>query len=263
MKRRLGGLLLLAVLVPACKAAGPKAAPGAPTPPPEAFRSYIAELRVLRHRGDERSLTLAPAQKLGGACDVAVRVRGTSFESGTARFALDTVGSPSVGGREAKCRRLHPGIDLVLSGFAAEPAEAEVKARVDEILPTPEAYLKAKGVAFDRPADRLPAEVASQLPDATHQERALARAVSAWPKTLLSVNPWVHDPRVRHEGLVDVEAVIGADGRLYNPRVVTSLSPTHEEAVESALLFWRFEPARRGGEPVGARIPLRLVLRVD
>ena len=68
--------------------------------------------------------------------------------------------------------------------------------------------------------------------------------------------------RARYERLVDFEAVVGTDGRLHRPRVRTSLDPAHESAVLSTLPLWRCEPARGADAPVGARIPLQLVLRV-
>jgi hypothetical protein len=68
--------------------------------------------------------------------------------------------------------------------------------------------------------------------------------------------------RGRHERLVGFEAVVGTDGRLHRPQVKVSIDRAHEAAIQSALSFWRFEPARRADGPVGARVPLEIVLRV-
>ncbi len=263
MKRPLSGALLLGLLLPACRAAGPKAPPGAPVAP-DLLGSYVGESRLLRHRGDERNLSLKARDRPAGECDVAVRVRKAAFEKGAARFSLDTVGLPSLGGREPRCKRVHPGTQLVLTGFPAAPAASQVTARVDAVLQTPEAYLRSKGIRFDRPAGKPPAEVASETVDAKGEERQLAQKLTAWPSPLLSVNPYYHDPskRVRHEGLVEFDAIVGTDGRLYRPRLKTPLDETHESAVVSALSFWRFEPARRGDSLVGARVSSRLVLRI-
>jgi hypothetical protein len=264
MNRSRYGLLLLALLVPACKAGGPKGPPGAPAPPPDLLRPYEGASRLLRARGDERALTLRAGERLIGACDVAVRIRSVAFDKGTARFALDTLGTPKVGERGVTCKRVEPGIQLALTGFPSGPVTPEVTAHIDEVLATPEAYLRAKGTAFDHPQGEAPSEVASQLPDAGEGERRLARAVVAWPQLLLSVDPTYRDPsgRVRYEGLVEIEAVVGTDGRLYRSKIKTSLSSAHEGAVLAALPLWRFEPARRADTPVGARIPLRVVFRV-
>jgi hypothetical protein len=264
MKRSWYGLLLLALLAPACKSAGPKAPPAAPTSPPELLRPYEGALLVLLHKGDERALTLKAGESLTGACDVAVRVKTVAFETGTARFALEMVGPPRVGERRVKCRRLEPVIQLSLTGFPSGAVTPEVTARVDEVLLTPEAYLRAKGIAFDRPPGDPPSEVASQQPDANEAERRLARGVVAWPRRLLSVDSTYRDPsgRVRYEKLVEFEAVVGTDGRLHRPQLKTSPDRAHEAALMSAMPFWRFEPARRADAPVGARIPLEIVFRV-
>ena len=102
------------------------------------------------------------------------------------------------------------------------------------------------------------------MPDASEAERRLARAVAAWPRPLLSVDATYRDPsgRARHERLVGFEAVVGTDGRLYKPQVKVSVDRPHDAAIQSALSFWRFEPARRAEGPVGARVPLEIVLRV-
>jgi hypothetical protein len=258
------GLLLLALLAPACKTAGPEAPPAAPAPLPDLLRPYEGARRVLAQKGDERAITLKAGAALVGTCDVAVRVRSVAFETGTARFALETQGLPRVGERRVTCKRLEPEIQLVLTGLPSGPVTPEGTARVDEVLLTPEAYLRAKGSAFDLPPGDPPAEVASQLSDATDSERRLARGVLAWPRRLLSVDSTVRDPsrRLRYERLVAFEAVVGTDGRLHRPQIKTSLDAAHEAAIESVLSFWRFEPARRGDAPVGARVPLEVVLRV-
>lgn len=263
MKRSWYGLLLLALLAPACKSA-PKAPPSAPAPLPDLLRPYEGALRVLPHKGDEKALTLKAGQSLTGACDVAVRVRSVAFANGTARLSLETVGLPRVGQRRSKCKRLEPGMQLALTGLPSGPVTPQVTARIDEVLLTPEAYLRAKGTAFEHPQGGAPTEVASQLPDASEGERRLARAVVAWPRRLLAVDATHRgdSKRGRHERLVGFEAVVGGDGRLYRPQVKVSVDRAHEAMLQDALSFWRFEPARRSDAPVGARVPLEIVLRV-
>ena len=264
MSRAWHVLLSLALLAPACKTAGPKSPPAPPAPPPDLLRPYEGASLVLLHQGDAPALTLKAGQRLAGECDVAVRVRSVAFDKGEARFALEAVGQPKVGERGVTCKRTEPTIQLVLTGFSPGPPTPEVTARVDEVLLTPEAYLRAKGTAFDRVPGDPPSEVASQLTDANDGERKLARGVVAWPRVLLSVDPTHPAPkgRAHYERLVDFEAVVGPDGRIHRPQVKTSLDAAHESAVLEALPFWRFEPARRGDTPVAARVALRLVLRV-
>jgi len=257
-------LLSLALLAPACKTAGPKVPPAPPAPLPDLLRPYEGALRVLPHKGDVRALTVKLGESLAGDCDVAVRVRSVVFDEGVARFALETLGLPRVGESRVRCKRLEPELQLALTGFPSGPVTPEVTARIDEVLPTPEAYLRAKGTAFDRPPGQAPSEVASQLADASEGERRLARVTVAWPQPLLSVEALSHAPKKgpRFERLVAIEAIVGTDGRLYHPQVKTSLGPAQETAVLVALLLWRFEPARRADGPVGARVPVEALLRV-
>jgi hypothetical protein len=260
MKRSWSVPLALSLLLPACQTA-PKA-PAAVTPAPELLRPYQGALRLLPHQGDVRVLTLAPGRPVAGACDVAVRVHSVSFAKGEARFALEMLGQPKVGDRSVTCKRLEPTIQLTLTGLPGELGP-DVTARIDETLLTPEAYLKAKGTAFDRPM-AAPTEVASRLNDASDDERKAARGVVAWPQPLLSVEPLSRAPKKRahYERLVDFEAVVGTDGRLHRPRVRTSLDPALERLVLDVLPLWRLEPARRAGGPVAARVALQLALRV-
>ena len=253
--------LALSVLLPACQTA-PKTPPVAAGPPPELLRPYQGALRLLPHQGDVRVLTVAAGRLLAGACDVAVRLTSVTFDEGEARFALEMLGQPKVGDRGVTCKRLEPAIRLTLTGLPAQ-LNPEVTARIDEVLLTPEAYLKAKGTAFDRPAAE-PTEVASRLTDASDDERKAARGVVAWPTPLLSVDSLqkAAKKRPRYERLVDFEAVVGKDGRLYRPRVKSSLDPALESVVVGVLPLWRFEPARRADGPVAARVAQRLVLGV-
>ncbi len=264
MKRSLVGLLLLSLLGPGCKTGGPKAPAGPPAPPPDLLRPYEGALRVLPHKGDVRALTVKAGENLAGDCDVAVRVRSVVFDKGAARLALETLGLPRVGESRGRCKRLEPDLQLVLTGFPSGPVTPEVTARIDEVLLTPEAYLRAKGTAFDRPPGVAPSEVASTLADASEAERRLARVTVAWPQPLLSVEALSHAPKkgAHFERLVAIEAVVGTDGRLYRPVVKTSLGPAQETAVLVALLLWRLEPARRADGPVGARVSLEAALRI-
>ena len=263
MKSSKPAFLLLALLVPACQTAPKKPASG-PAALPDLLRPYEGALRVLPGRADEKALTLKPGDVLTGACDVAVKVRGLAFDKGTVRFSLESIGQPRVGDRRPRCKELQPGMQLVFTGLDPEAVTTKTTTRIDAALLTPEEYLRRKGGSFDRPQAAAPAEVASQLPDANDGERRLARAVVAWPRPLLSVEALYHDASGRglHERLVGVEAVVGTDGRVYRPVVKASIDRAHQAALETALQMWRFDPARRGDGPLGARVPLEVPLRV-
>lgn len=56
--------------------------------------------------------------------------------------------------------------------------------------------------------------------------------------------------RARREGVVIVEAVIGADGAVREAHILESLGLGLDEATLRALAEWRFEPARKGGRAI-------------
>lgn len=258
MNRLVLCILTLAVL-PACRTAGPELAPGAGS----SLTTYVDQLRVLRHDGSKAKLRLSGRERAAEGCLVAVRVRSAAFQKDAARFSLETLGEPRLRDQRSVCRRMQPQVELTIPGMASAGA-AHLVAGVDAVLQTPEAYLKAKGVNFARPAAEAPKEWASREVAASSAEQALGRQLAAWPQPLLSIDPWYHDPsgRVKHLGLVEMDAVVGADGHLYRPRFKTSLSDLHQGAMTRVLPLWRFEPARRGNAPVAARVSLTPVLRI-
>lgn len=263
MRQTVLAVLLLAILLPGCRTAGPRG-PQGPAAPPDLLKDYVGQLRVLRYQGDEEKVEVGPQGRLAGQCDVAVEVRAASFEGGGARLSLETVGLPAVEGRQPRCKRTLPGIRLLVSGFPAASEAKDVTPRVDAVLQAPEAYLQAMGVAFDREPSGEPTEVASREVDASAAERTVARKVTVWPQALLTIEAWYQDPsgRVRQQSQVEMEAVVGTDGRLSRPQVKTGLSDVHEKAVMRVLPLWRFDPARRGEEPVAARVALQPILRI-
>jgi hypothetical protein len=260
MKRSLA-VLAAVLLSGACKTAGPRTAPTA-GPGGDPLRRYVGEIRVLRHRADEKQITAAAKKPLSGDCDMVVRVRSAAFQKRGAALALDTIGRPSVAGREPSCRSVQPTVQLLVADVTA--SSSDLGARIDSVLQTPDAYLRAKGVAFDRAESGSPHEVASPDVLAPAVEAGLGRKVTAWPKVLLSVSPLFHDPsgRVRQESEVEFDAVVGTDGRVHDPKLKTALSAAHQDAVLGALSRWRYEPAHTAFAPVAARISSRMALRI-
>ncbi|HUG54104.1 MAG TPA: hypothetical protein VMR21_10895 [Vicinamibacteria bacterium] len=262
MKRSLAVTLLLALLVPGCRSAGPRRAGLEGPAGADPLRAYVGDVRIFRSKGDDRSLTLKPGQRPAGGCDLAVHVRAARFEKDGARFDLDTVGQPSVSGQRSGCRKVAPSRQLLLAGLGPR---TDVAARVEGVLQSPEAYLRSRGVAFDRPAGQPPREIASPDVSAASAERVLGLKVEAWPRVLLAVDPYFHDPsgRVRQQSEVEFEAVVGTDGRLYQPRLTTALSRAQQELVLSTLSRWRYDPARTASAPVAARSSARTALRIE
>ena len=155
-------------------------------------------------------------------------------------------------------------ITLTLTGFGGD--SGPVVGRLDQVLPTPDGYLRAYGIPFDRAAGSEPALAASSVNQvsATDQERRLEGRLTAPPRRLFWVDPIYRDPRraVQYEGEVEVEGVVGVDGRFYRTRVRGSLDKAHVAAVQRVLPMWRFEPARTGKDLTPAHALSRLVFRI-
>jgi hypothetical protein len=267
-------LLVLALALfgqAACRSAGAPPPKGAPGLYPDAARALVGQQRVLRFYGREQKLSLdiQEAARWSGPCDVAVEIETATFSAGSARLSLLLIGQPRAEGqaREKRgkkwpCRELPGGMSLTVSGLDGETDET-VTAGVGRVLLTPEDYLQAHSLRFDRPAGPDPKEVADTNPTGNPAERRLAASITAPQRRLLAIDPVYRSPnrKVHYEGEVELATVVGADGRLHQTRVVTSLGE-HEARVLRVLPLWRYEPARRGDQPVAVRLAEKAVLRI-
>lgn len=262
MNRKAIVAALLAAALPACatKSKAPAAGPGS-----DFLRPYVGQLRVLRYQGDKPRVEVRKrdAAQLPGACDVAVEVKSAVLEKGAPRLVLEAIGMPNAERARPRCAAHPATITLGLTGYERDAA-GTIVGRLDQVLPTPEQYLRAYGVSFDLPAGSEPAVAASTVEHTgpTNDELRLQRRVTVWPKRIFWVDPTLHDPRVRHEGEVEFEAVVGADGRLYRPALKGGLDPHHIAAIRRVLPMWRFEPARAGQEALPAYHTGRMVFRI-
>ena len=252
----------VAMTLPACaaKSKGPAAGPGA-----DFLRAYAGQQRILRYQGDRPKVEVRkkdPAQP-SGTCDVAVEVRSAVLEKGAPRLVLEPIGIPATEKARPRCRAVPGLITLTMTGYERDPA-GQITSRLDQLLTTPEGYLRAYGTTFDLAPGTEPA-VAASTPhheNSTDEERRLERRVTSWPHRILWVDPALRDPQVRYEGEVEFEAVVGADGRVYRPQVHGGLDKRHVDAIKRAFPLWRFEPARAGKDPVPAYQTDRLVFRI-
>jgi hypothetical protein len=250
----------LALALPAC------ATKRGVTPSTDYLRAYVGQQRVLRFQGDQERVVVKRKDRpqLTGACDAAVEVRSAVVEKGGPRLVLEAIGAANAEKARPRCRNIPATITLSLTGFGGD--SGPVVGRLDQVLPTPEGYLRAYGVPFDRPAGREPVLFASSVDqrEANDQERRLEGRLTARPRRLFWVDPIYRDPRraVRYEGEAEIEGVVGVDGRLYRTRVRGSLDKAHVAAVKRVLPMWRFEPGRTGNEPTAAHVLSRLVFRI-
>ena len=262
MKHGLAGAVLLVFALPACRSGAPRGTPGAGLAGPDPLKPYVGDVRILKARADERRVVVDPRKPLTGTCDMAVRVRAARFEKGAALFSLETVGRPKAGAHETRCREVQGDIQLRFAGASAQ--SPDLAPRVDAVLQTPEAYLASRGIPFTLAAGVAPTDIADSDAASLPAEAILGRKVTAWPRVLLAVHPYVRgaSAATRQESEVEFEAVVGTDGRLHAPRVTTPLGAVHRDLVLGALARWRYEPAKTAAGAVGARVRSRLALRI-
>jgi len=265
--RARGCCALLLLAASGCKSGGPRTAGPAAPVAPAFLDSYVGQNRILLGQGDQRNVGVrAGDQRPSGDCDVAVGIERAAFDRGALRLSLSRLGRPRFdGGKPGKdsCGSMPAGITLTLSDLPGQ--EAEVEAALARILPTPEAYLAARGVSFDQPLEpALGPVAAAEGIAAAADERMLGRRVKVWPRRLLWVDAEYKDMsgKGRRALELDFVGVVGADGRLRDPRLQTFLGSTQDALVKRSLSVWRYEPAQSEGQPVAARIGGRLMLRV-
>jgi hypothetical protein len=260
--------MALVSALPACRSGRGPSAGGVPAPAsPARVQQLVGQTRILRHRGDERKVTLKHADlaRLAGGCDAAVDVRQAALEGGTLRLSLTHLGRPNVVSQRRTDRRrpCEPAVQsaVVVSQVGSEEA---LDAVLRTLLPTPEQYLRTWGTPFDREPGPAPSFGAADGPGTTGEERSLARKVTTWPVALLTVDADVPaGKRIGgRESEVEFVALVGADGRLHAPRVSTPLSDEHAKQVLRALSLWRYQPARSATEEIPARVTGKAVLRL-
>jgi len=248
----------LAAAGPGCKSAAPRGPQVQPGPArPEALSGLVGRVLVLRHVGNVAKPVLKRADlaAAAGECDVVVKVREARFDRGTAVLTLDMLGRPRLvhrGAREERCTADLPSTVVTVSGLDPAASSADLEAGLGPLLQTPEQYLHARGVAFDLPPGKAPAEAIAE------------HFVTAKPVKLLWFDSIRLDPahRVRHEGEVEIEGVVGTDGRIYDARLLTTLGSEDEQRVRELLPLWRFEPGKRGNDRAPIKVKERLVFRI-
>ena len=272
-------VLGLGTLGSGCRSAAkpaPRAAGPARTDP---LAGWVGRTGFLRHRGDKGKWNVKrqDVRSASGTCDVAVEVRHARFDRGTAVLTMDMIGRPRLvgrGARQERCGDDQAQIVVSVSGFDPAASTADLEAGLADVFHTPEQYLRAYSVSYELPpppreetskgestsveskAYKVPA-LKVDVPVAEHH---LTKKVAK----VLWVDPIVRDPagKISHEAEVQLRAVVGWDGRVYEPKVATPLSDDHERRVLRVLPLWRFQPARRGADPAAAQVLERMVFRI-
>jgi protein TonB len=144
---------------------------------------------------------------------------------------------------------------------AAPPAAPATANRAEAPTAVP-ATAAAAPAAVETPVATVPAppQAAAEPAGST----AAAAPASVEPRVLQRVNP--DYPAVarsrRIEGYVELEFMVGLDGRAQDIRVVAADPPgVFDTAATRALMRWRFEPGTRDGQPQPMRTRTRISFR--
>jgi hypothetical protein len=254
-----------------CRTAAPAAPAATSGGFADAGRALVGQLRLLRFDGKTKTvqIKMQDLAARSGPCDLAVEIRTATLAPGQAQLSVDVLGLARYAGQpreplgqKSACRGLPQQIPVSLSTPAGDSPSA-LTSEVGRVLLTPEDYLKAKSIAFDRAPGDEPKEIADATLTAPLEEQRIARAVTRPSKLLLAVDPAYPAAHrsVRQEGQVEMRVVVGADGRLHQPKVITALGD-YEARLLRVLPMWRYDPARRGEDPVAVRLVEKAVLRL-
>ncbi len=89
--------------------------------------------------------------------------------------------------------------------------------------------------------------------------RCCGSGVSA-PRALETPEPEFSEEarKAKYQGVVVLEIIVGADGRVRNPRVVRSLGMGLDEKAREKVLTWKFAPATKDGRPVAVEMNIEV-----
>jgi TonB family protein len=89
--------------------------------------------------------------------------------------------------------------------------------------------------------------------------RCCGSGVSA-PRPLETPEPEFSEEarKAKYQGVVVLEIIVGADGRVRNPRVVRSLGMGLDEKAREKVLTWKFAPATKDGRPVAVEMNIEV-----
>jgi hypothetical protein len=266
MRRSLLAWSLVAGLAGCRSAGGPPVRPST-EPPPDFVQSLVGQRRILMHAKGETRIQAAPgAPAVNASCAAAVEVTRAAWTGGVLRLDLEHLGRPRLAAGPAGGPCGPPAAYAVTAtGLAAGDGVEGVDRALAGRLVTAEAFLAARGIAFDRkPVDAPGVPAMLDAPGTTAEERSLGRKVKTWSKPLVTVPAELAqgDKKRRLESEVEFAGIVGPDGRLHQPSVTTRLADAHRERVLQTLSLWRFEPALTADGPVASRVSLRTSLRI-
>jgi len=222
--------------------------------PEEFLQSFVGQKLILRHIGDRMGAKVKKNDlaHVKGSCDVAVQVREAAWRKGTARFSLEEIGTPNIYGKQSTCTERHDEHMVEITGFENNQPTDSLAASVRALLQTPDQYLTAQGIKFDYPPASEDTPLSKAPPPLTQ------------PRTILSVDP-TYSKQGRQEkfqGTVACTLIVGADGRVYRPKLAHVVGHGLDEQALRIISMWRFEPARQLDKPVAVTATISVNFRL-
>ena len=68
--------------------------------------------------------------------------------------------------------------------------------------------------------------------------------------------------KAKYQGVVVMEIIVGADGRVRDPKGVRSLGMGLDEKAREKVLTWKFDPAKREGRPVAVQMAIEVAFNL-
>lgn len=258
-------ILFAALLVPPVKAGEPvwfqialATVLGVSLPPQDSTQGYLQHLigqrLILRHyaRSSNPEAKERDLSNRKGGCDEAVEVTTVASDNSSIRLQLRNIGMPSIRKKSGGCETTPDLYSFRITDFDLDQPRDQAERAIGYVLQTPEAYLAASGVTWNRP----PSSENDSPVDFPHP------GLTA-PEVVLSVIPYYSEAnRKAHiQGTVTVRCVIGTDGLIHAPVIAKGLTEATNKLALDALTFWRLEPVREGAHPVAARVPVDISFR--
>lgn len=241
--------------------------------PAELVQSYVGQKRILRHFSDKFAgkVKRKDLSKLAGGCDFPVEIPTARYQEQDKEVELqvETIGRLVLYLQKQPQRqacgagRTAPG-RLRLTGFDPDTPADALRAELDALLQTPEAYLASRGIAYSVAPTPNPTEPVLDLP----RPRANPPDHTP-PQAVLTLEATYSEAarQAKKSGVVLVRFLVGTDGRVYQPRIVHagSLKPIGfglEEQTLRVLDLCRFLPAQKNGQPVAYWVTIEMSFRL-
>jgi TonB family protein len=139
---------------------------------------------------------------------------------------------------------------------SAGSAVAAVAPAADDYQEPARFVLSAQTAITPGVENGLPSSAGSPARDATGGENILPEHAADQPTRVLSQPRFAYPPAARQaevEADVELEIVVGRDGRVLAARALSHAGYGLEQAAAQGVLAYRFLPARRAGHPVSVR----------